>query len=211
MTVPPLGQLRALLLDVDGTMYDQRPLRRAMAARLLRFVIGHPRAGRRTIGAIRAFRNVLEELRRAAPGSGLATLRYARAAERVGMPTHELKAIVDDWMSARPLPLLARCARPGLVEFVRWFHAGAERRVGVLSDYASDDKLRELGVAEFVDLRLCGCDPEIDAFKPHPHGFLRGPATIWQLPSGSRCSTSATASSVDAAWCGRRRLACRTR
>jgi len=43
------SSLAAVIFDVDGTLYDQPRLRRAMATRLLASVIRQPAAGARTI------------------------------------------------------------------------------------------------------------------------------------------------------------------
>lgn len=175
------SNLSAVLLDVDGTLYDQRPLRFRMLGELLRLPLsqGIGRA-RRTWRAISAFRKTLEGLRELPPGSNIAAHRYARAAARAGIDEGELREIVEEWMFSRPLRWIERSARPGMREFVEWM-AGTGRRVGVLSDYASSRKLEALGIDRTVKLRLCCDDADIDAFKPHPHGFLRA-STIWQLP-----------------------------
>ncbi len=173
-------EYRGVLFDVDGTLYSQRPLRRRMMRDLLALPtkVGLSNA-RRTWRAIQAFRKTLESLRELPPGSGFAALRFSRAAERAGMPEDELRAIVIDWMFERPLALLPGCARPGMREFVEWIYRSG-RRVGVFSDYAASDKLEALGIAQFVSLRLGAGDADIDAFKPHPHGFRRA-LGIWQL------------------------------
>src|SRR5215813_14173505 len=42
------------------------------------------------------------------------------------------------------------------------------------------DKLKSLGVADRMSVALCATDPEINAFKPHPTGFLHACA-LWGL------------------------------
>ena len=49
--------LAAVIFDVDGTLYDQPPLRRAMAIRLMRCVAREPFTGSRTIRVLRAYRH----------------------------------------------------------------------------------------------------------------------------------------------------------
>jgi FMN phosphatase YigB (HAD superfamily) len=41
--------------------------------------------------------------------------------------------------------------------------------------------LHALGLAPAVSLTLCATDPDINAFKPHPKGFLRA-CTLWGVP-----------------------------
>jgi FMN phosphatase YigB (HAD superfamily) len=57
-------------------------------------------------------------------------------------------------------------------------HKGIQ--AGVFSDYPVLGKLRALGLYERISLALCATDPAINAFKPHPQGFLRACA-IWGL------------------------------
>ena len=73
-------------------------------------------------------------------------------------------------MEREPLPLLARFIRPGLREFLA---ACRERglRLGALSDYPADAKLKALGVANYFDVSLCAQAPEIGVFKPDPKGL----------------------------------------
>lgn len=190
-------ELRGVLFDVDGTLYDQRPLRRRMLRQLSALPLREGlKTARRTWRAISAFRKTLEELRECAPGCGLESLRYERAAERAGIPTAELRGVVDDWMLTRPIPLIGGCARPGMREFIHWLEQRG-RRVGVLSDYPPGTKLEALGIASSCRLRLCSTDADIDAFKPHPHGFERALA-IWQLAPNNLLYVGDRAS-VDAA------------
>ena len=57
--------LKAIIFDVDGTLYTQAPLRRAMALRLMRHALAHPVAGSEAVRALRAFRQAQEHLRSA--------------------------------------------------------------------------------------------------------------------------------------------------
>jgi len=58
---------------------------------------------------------------------------------------------------------------------------GAGLRTGLLSDYPAHGKLQALGLAERFSPVLCSTDPDIDAFKPDPRGFLHACAH-WKLP-----------------------------
>jgi len=52
--------------------------------------------------------------------------------------------------------------------------------IGVFSDYPAQEKLQTLGLDKQVKLTLCATDREINAFKPHPRGFLRA-CEYWGL------------------------------
>ena len=182
---PALARVRGILLDVDGTLYDQRPVRLAMLRRLLRFAAGSPVAGTRVLRALRAYRHAQERLRLAPPADAavvdVAAAQLADAAARSGVPEAEVRAAVARWMDAEPLDLLARHARPGLAAFVR---VAAERGVpgGVVSDYPAAAKLRALGIADLVRCVVCAQDGDVGCFKPHPRGLLAGARHLGVAP-----------------------------
>ncbi len=58
-----VDRLRALIFDVDGTLYEQAPVRRIMLYRILRANLTSPRQGMITLQALRSYRKAHEELR----------------------------------------------------------------------------------------------------------------------------------------------------
>jgi len=176
-------KIRAVLLDVDGTLYYQRPLQCLMALELSTF----PIINRSSTSAyhiwrsLAYFRRVREELRGLYhPEPCLAQLQYREVARQLGMEPADIEAIVSEWMFQRPLKYLTMCRRRGIVEFFAFLQ---DRRVqiGVFSDYPVFEKVSTLGLWQWVSVAICATDPEIDAFKPHPKGFLHACA-LWGLP-----------------------------
>jgi HAD superfamily hydrolase (TIGR01549 family) len=144
----------------------------------LPFVTRSSRATRGIWRALRAFRCVREELRHlGAPEVSLATLQYAEAARRAGEDQAYLERVVTEWIYQRPLKYLRLCKRSGLDGFLTFLDR-RDIRVGMFSDYPVDDKLQALGLAGRMSLTLCATDPAINAFKPHPKGFLHACA-LW--------------------------------
>jgi len=145
-----------------------------MALELMRlpFTLGSLKQSRRVWRIIRCFRATREELRaRGQAPASLEELQYALPAERLGVDASEVRAAVAEWIHERPLRHLAGCLRPGLTEFIEGLRA---RRVavGVFSDYPSAAKLRSLGLHDAIPLQLAATDAAINAFKPHPGGFI---------------------------------------
>jgi FMN phosphatase YigB (HAD superfamily) len=175
--VTPTRGIRAVLFDVDGTLYRQRPLRLLMAAELGALAFRHPRGAPAVWRTLSAYRKAQESLR-GREGAGAAR-QLELAAARARMSTDEVAAIVDEWMIERPLKHLARCRAHGLVDLLEFLTA---RRVqmGILSDYPARKKIDALGVGHYFSVILCGSDPEVGAFKPSPRGFLAACAR-WQL------------------------------
>lgn len=173
--------IRAVLFDLDGTLYAQLPLRIAMSCELAiasaGAVFSH---GMRVPRVLATFRKTRERLRDDPDGGPpIVTRQYAAAAESLHRSTAEVEQIVDEWMYRRPLKWLRYCRRRGLVGLLDWLEQRGLRR-GVLSDYPAHDKLIALGLSGRFDLVLSSLDPDVNAFKPNPRGFLAA-ATKWGL------------------------------
>jgi len=167
------GALQAVLLDVDGTLYHQPALRAFMAAELASsFATKGPARAVRDLRLLRIFRHERERLRRLGkPAESLESAQYARAAAVAHVDEHEIRAVVEEWIYRRPLKYLGRLARAGCQETLSAL-AGRGLRIGVLSDYPTADKVEALGLTAVMSLQLCATDTSINAFKPHPAGFL---------------------------------------
>lgn len=167
------GTLRALVFDLDGTLYDQSRLRSAMALRMLAAFWCHPRHGAEAIRAVSAYRRAQETIRRghAGPiGRDLAGEQLRLAAEKSGVRLEAVQVHVRTWMEERPLPLLARAVRPGLFEFFAQAEANGVR-LGLFSDYPPAAKLEAMGLAGRFEVVSCAQEPEIGRFKPDPAGI----------------------------------------
>jgi HAD superfamily hydrolase (TIGR01509 family) len=167
--IGPRG-LKVVVFDVDGTLYEQGPLRRAMLLRLLGSHLLRPLQGWRTIRVLSAYRHAQESLRVETAGD-VGAAQIAMAAERTGCDPAEVATCVERWMEREPLPLLRRFRSAGLEDFLRACKAQG-LRLAVLSDYPATAKLEALGIADYFDLVLCAQSPDIGVFKPHPRGLL---------------------------------------
>jgi len=164
-------RLRAVILDVDGTLYHQGPVRRGMFWRLVRAHIGAPRVGIHTMRALRAYRHAQETLRTAAADTpDLASAQLRLACRACGVAEERVAACVARWIDTEPLGLVARSRRDGVAEFLRAAR-GRGLRLGVFSDYPPGPKLEALDVAGLVDVMVCAQDVEVCRFKPHPRGL----------------------------------------
>ena len=184
-------RIRAVLFDLDGTLYRQRPMRALMAVELMTAAFGGPAHARRTWQGLAAFRKAQETLRAQTPipaqhqlrrASFLAQHQVRMAAERTGLPPDAVEAIASEWMFERPLKYLRLCRASGLLELLS-FLDNRGVALGVLSDYPPTDKLYALGLEDRFSLVLCSTDNDIGAFKPHPKGFLKACET-WRLNAG---------------------------
>jgi len=174
---------RALIFDVDGTLYRQRLVRRGMAWRLFRLIATRPGQGLTTLRVLRAYRRAQEALRipaaagmRPAPvaaspvGGELAFRQLTLAACWTGLPMTCVSESVERWMERVPLDLVRRARRSGLDNLL----AAARRcrlRLGVCSDYPAVAKLAALGLERAFDVVVTAQDPEVGEFKPSPRGL----------------------------------------
>jgi FMN phosphatase YigB (HAD superfamily) len=171
-----------VLFDVDGTLYRQAPLRALMAGELatVPWLQTSPWRVRRLWHGLSVFRHVREELRSLGrPDEPLDGLQYSAAADRAQMPVDELRAVVAEWILRRPLKYLRYVVRPGAGETLAGLNR-AGMKIGVFSDYPVRDKLEALGLGSFVSLHLEATAPTVNAFKPHPRGFLAA-CEAWDL------------------------------
>jgi HAD superfamily hydrolase (TIGR01549 family) len=174
--------IRAVLLDVDGTLYYQQRLRSFMACELcvLPVVQMSCSSACDIWRALRMFRRVREGLRHVGEADMcLAQWQYSAAAQRIGWQPAVLENLVVEWLYQRPLKYLRFCRRRGLEAFCD-FLENRGIQIGVFSDYPVMDKLKSLGVADRMSVALCATDPEINAFKPSPKGFLHA-CRLWGL------------------------------
>jgi HAD superfamily hydrolase (TIGR01549 family) len=161
------ARYRAVLFDVDGTLYRQDRLRAAMAAELA----ASAWRGLAPLRIVREYRRAHESLRAlGAAAEPHADVQIARAAAGAGVTPPVVAATVAEWMERRPLKYLRWCRRPGLPQALDAL-ARLGVKCGVLSDYAPGAKLAALGLDGRFDLALCTTDREVNALKPHPRGF----------------------------------------
>jgi phosphoglycolate phosphatase/putative hydrolase of the HAD superfamily len=156
-----------VILDVDGTLYDQAGLRRRMALELLRHHATRPwRVG--DLRVLAAFRSERER-RALAPETGLAHAQFRWAAEATGVPPERVRSLVERWMEQAPLAHLPALRRPGVAEFLAEV-AARRMKSAVFSDYPAHAKLAALGVR--VDAVVTAVDPDVDRLKPDPTGLV---------------------------------------
>ncbi len=180
----PTPCVNAVLWDLDGTLYHQAPLRRRMLMELAWTPLTRGLGARRILRRLRSFRRVREELReRGRPEESLERLQYAEPARRIGEDPEAVEATVAEWMYERPLRHLRRTRRGGIEELLSEFSRRG-LRLGIFSDYPAEAKLAALGLEGRFKPVLCATDRAINAFKPHPAGFLAA-CEAWGLEPGA--------------------------
>jgi FMN phosphatase YigB (HAD superfamily) len=189
-----LGPVAAVVFDLDGTLYPQHALRRAMALRLIAHVVRRPGDAATTLRALRAYRQAQERLRESqcnseadteteanstrtlhavdpVGGQRLSDAQMRLASERSGLALHVIAPIVARWMEREPLQFLERLVDPSLRELLSSAKTRG-LRLAVLSDYPAAAKLDAMKLSGFFDVVVSAQDPAVNRFKPHPAGLL---------------------------------------
>jgi HAD superfamily hydrolase (TIGR01509 family) len=160
-----------MIFDVDGTLYEQAPVRQHVFFRLLRSSLASPAQGLVTLRSLYSYRRAQEQLRSASHASGeiaRAQLLLASKAARVSPET--VASCVARWMEQEPLSLLASSIRKGTVGLLRAAKA-AGVKLAVCSDYPAVQKLAALGISGFFDVIVTAQDQEVQRLKPDPRGL----------------------------------------
>jgi HAD superfamily hydrolase (TIGR01549 family) len=177
------GPVRAVLFDVDGTLYWQPPLRLAMGCEMMLASMTRRRTrplGRDDLRLVLTFRRLREQLRSYGGSEPLAIRQYTAVSERVGCPVADVEAAVAEWIYRRPLKWVRLCRRRGLDQLFG-FLAARGVSCGVFSDYPVHEKLAALGISARFDVLLTATDQAVGAFKPDPRGYLAA-SRQWGIP-----------------------------
>ncbi len=166
VTVVAWSKVRLVVFDLDGTLYDQRPLRRAMALELAKHSLR--RRSLRTVETLRAFRRVRELLGRV-QGDDFTNEQFRLTARLCGCSEGEVRALAEEWIERRPLAHLPRYKARGIDSLFSALRATG-RRIAVWSDYPVIDKLAALGLK--ADHVIWSGDQGVGRLKPDPTGLL---------------------------------------
>jgi FMN phosphatase YigB (HAD superfamily) len=141
-----ISDYRAIILDMDGTLYYQMPLRLCMALALFWYYALH-----------------LSHLRE------LLRLREFRKARERGQLV-EADGVTTYWMQEAPLKYVYRFRDKKLLALMRSLRSNGVKII-VYSDYPAKKKLEALRFE--VDYCFCASDAEINCLKPDTNGIKR--------------------------------------
>jgi FMN phosphatase YigB (HAD superfamily) len=177
--LPPTQNFAAWLIDLDGTLYWQLPVRLAMACELALFGSGDLRL-------VARFRREQEALRRGGPTPGCPyQTQLERTARALGREATAIAGTISRWMEERPGKWLRLCRRRRLLQQVAAFQQ-AGGRTALVSDYPARQKLAALQSENLFDIVVaCGEPDGPTELKPSPQGYLLAAQRLGVEPS--RC------------------------
>lgn len=157
--------IKLVVFDVDGTLYDQQPLRLKMARDLLLNALGS--FSMRSVRVLSFYRKLREEYGEREV-QDFDRLLVEATASHCGVPAATVAAIVREWMEQRPLPYLPACRFDGLPELFARLRARG-KQIGILSDYPAEQKMSAFGLS--ADFVVAAGDAAVGVLKPHPRGL----------------------------------------
>lgn len=165
-----LSGVKAVVFDLDGTLYDLKRLRLAMTIALVRELGLRPHRLLKVIRILRHYRRALEELRsREQPCENLPDAQLALAALRCGESAGAVRECVQGWFVERPQAILKGLADAQLAEILDSMRQ-ANLKLAVLSDYPAVSKLEALGIDRYFHVILSA--DQVGNLKPNPAGLL---------------------------------------
>lgn len=182
-----LTEYKAVVFDLDGTLYYQRQLRIKMAWMLLSFYLCHFWRIKELF-IVKKFREVREkwdEITAASSSgqkvagtgaadvqedisSGLEDEQYRYVAGVMKCSAEAVKATVETWMYEKPLGAVADTADRELIKRIDDLKRGGQK-IFIFSDYPIEDKLNALGLT--VDGMYAATDERVNELKPSPKGL----------------------------------------
>jgi putative hydrolase of the HAD superfamily len=158
-------EIRLVVFDVDGTLYDQRRLRFCMLREML--LASMRSRNIQFIQILRAYRRIRERL-----GESLSEdferLLISQTAALVGCSEEHVQSTAEDWLEHRPLRHLLRYRYPQLPELFRGLRKKG-KKIGIFSDYPASQKLAALQLE--ADFMVCATDDDVRVLKPHAKGL----------------------------------------
>jgi FMN phosphatase YigB (HAD superfamily) len=174
MTAMTTGtDFKAWLVDLDGTLYANKPVRLAMACELA--IFGLP-----AIRVIRRFRSEHEVMRseESSPASETSfqvapyDRQLDRTASRLALPVEQVRSLIDTWMHYRPGKWLWLFRHRRLLHEIAQFRKSGGK-TAVVSDYPASAKLLALGAADLFDVVVANGEQGGPCrLKPSPEGYL---------------------------------------
>ena len=160
-------KIKAIVIDVDGTLYNQTKLRKKMFYALLKYYSIRP-AQLKDLLILYYFRAERDK-RSGYCGTDLDNEQYEWCARKVKAPLDRIKRVISKWIFQFPNAYLLSCRFEG-VPVVFELLKKNKIKIAVYSDYQATDKLKYLQIN--ADLIVASTDAAINCMKPETKALL---------------------------------------
>jgi FMN phosphatase YigB (HAD superfamily) len=158
--------VRGVIFDVDGTLYDQRKLRTMMLLEFGKYLFQN-RNAIRDIKIIKCFRKIREDLA-TNEIHDVCRQQLVMVANALSVSPEYVERLVESWVYRRPLKYMSACRFPHVDGFLDALRAHRVK-IGVYSDYPVAEKLIALGIQ--ADAVCYSLEPGLDSLKPQSIGL----------------------------------------
>lgn len=171
-----ITEYKAVVFDLDGTLYYQRKLRIKMAWMLFSYYLCHFWS-LKDLFIIKKFRDVRERWDELDKGrvrkeqereEDLETAQYVYLADMMHVSADRVKHVIETWMYDRPLKTVYETRDRELLVMIEDIKKRGQK-VFIFSDYPIEDKLKAIGLS--VDGMYAATDRRINELKPSPKGL----------------------------------------
>lgn len=164
-----LEHKKLVIFDVDGTLYEQKGLRKKMTSKLISYHLFRPHQWL-NIPIILAYRKVREELANTDFGKkNVEDVVAEKVGKKFWCSPKYVRKTVQKWMQDEPLPFLKDHKYSGVSEFIQQLKTQGIQ-VAVYSDLPAFGKLQAMELD--FDLVMDSTMPEINCLKPQPKGLI---------------------------------------
>ncbi|MCR4806390.1 MAG: HAD family hydrolase [Lachnospiraceae bacterium] len=167
-----LSEYKAVVFDLDGTLYYQFRLRIKMAWVLCTYYLCHFWRIK-DLFIIKRFREVREHWDEINKGrqdteDSLESLQYSYLAGKMKVSGDRVRSVIEKWMYERPLEAVHDTRDADLLSLIEEIKKRGQK-VFIFSDYPIEDKLKALGLS--VDGAYAATDERVNELKPSPRGL----------------------------------------
>ncbi len=163
-------KLKLVTFDLDGTLYRNGIYNGRLVRQWLLKGIRTPCRTFRGVRAARAFLKARSRIRKEGPREDLHREQFELAAESCGYDVSFVRQVLYELIYDNPFEDMVPYLFPG-VEVALLALKGRGLKLGVLSDYPVETKIRSLGL-EKIQWDLLMSSEDANALKPHPAPFL---------------------------------------
>ncbi len=163
MNCTPFRNVKLVVFDVDGTLYDQSKLRKKMLKSLIGYYFLRPWKIKDLL-IIHQFR-LERETKAGFEAPNLNDKQYEWCADKLKLPIERVRSVIDKWIFNFPNKYLEACVYPGVKETFDSLNKQNIKKA-IYSDYDANEKLVSMNLD--ADLIVSSTDLNINAMKPIP-------------------------------------------